>query len=133
MGLPASRQGDGLGEHWPVTGQTATRDPAIVEYASRAARPRRPRDCSSAPTPSRVQTLGGVAVGDPRHVGEISSIARPPGGVEEVPAMLSRLLEEHEIILTEAHDAAPRSLPLAGTQPGDAYHDRADDYGPRRD
>ncbi|MEU0383079.1 Dps family protein [Streptomyces chartreusis] len=56
----------------------------------------------------RVQTLGGVAVGDPRHVAEITSIPRPPDGVEEVPAMLSRLLEAHEAILIEAHDAAAR-------------------------
>ncbi|MFB6878311.1 Dps family protein [Streptomyces sp. NPDC056323] len=57
----------------------------------------------------RVQTLGGVAVGDPRHVAEITSVPRPPDGVEEVPAMLSRLLEAHEIILTDAHDAAARA------------------------
>ncbi|MEV4672992.1 MULTISPECIES: Dps family protein [Actinomadura] len=57
----------------------------------------------------RVQTLGGVAVGDPRHVAEITAVPRPPDGVEEVPAMLSRLLEAHEIILTEAHDAAART------------------------
>ncbi|MFF2964053.1 Dps family protein [Streptomyces sp. NPDC057963] len=57
----------------------------------------------------RVQSLGGVAVGDPRHVAEITSIPRPPDGVEEVPAMLSRLLEAHEIILVEAHDAAART------------------------
>ncbi|MFF3874885.1 Dps family protein [Streptomyces sp. NPDC001978] len=60
----------------------------------------------------RVQTLGGVAVGDPRHVAEITSIPRPPDGVEEVPAMLSRLLEAHETILTEAHDAAARTAEL---------------------
>ena len=41
----------------------------------------------------RVQTLGGVAVGDPRHVAEITTIPRPPNGAEEVVAMLSRLLE----------------------------------------
>jgi starvation-inducible DNA-binding protein len=57
----------------------------------------------------RVQTLGGVAVGDPRHVAEITNIPRPPNGVEEVPAMLSRLLEAHETILEEAHDAANRT------------------------
>lgn len=57
----------------------------------------------------RVQTLGGVAVGDPRHVAEITSIPRPPDGVEEVPAMLSRLLAAHETILTDAHDAAART------------------------
>jgi starvation-inducible DNA-binding protein len=54
----------------------------------------------------RVQTLGGVAVGDPRHVAEITRIPRPPNGAEEVPAMLSRLLEAHELILTDAHEAA---------------------------
>ena len=36
----------------------------------------------------RVQTLGGVAVGDPRQIAEITVIPRPPDGVEEVPAML---------------------------------------------
>src|SRR4051812_40374505 len=33
----------------------------------------------------RVQTLGGVAVADPRHVAEITTIPRPPNGAEEVP------------------------------------------------
>ncbi|MET7748428.1 DNA starvation/stationary phase protection protein [Micromonospora sp. NPDC005367] len=56
----------------------------------------------------RVQTLGGVAVGDPRHVAELTRVPRPPDGVEEVPGMLSRLLEAHEMILTDAHDAAAR-------------------------
>ncbi|MFP1629346.1 Dps family protein [Streptomyces sp. 5K101] len=60
----------------------------------------------------RVQTLGGVAVGDPRHVAEITSIPRPPDGVEEVPGMLGRLLEAHETILVEAHDVAARSAEL---------------------
>ncbi|MGW3121693.1 Dps family protein [Streptomyces sp. NPDC001107] len=57
----------------------------------------------------RVQSLGGVAVADPRHVAEITSIPRPPDGVEEVPAMLSRLLEAHETILIDAHDATART------------------------
>ena len=57
----------------------------------------------------RVQTLGGVAVGDPRHVAEITVVPRPPDGVEEVPAMLSRLIQAHELILTAAHDAASRT------------------------
>ena len=56
----------------------------------------------------RVQTLGGVAVGDPRHVAEITRVPRAPDGCEEVPAMLSRLLEAHELILIDAHDAAAR-------------------------
>jgi starvation-inducible DNA-binding protein len=57
----------------------------------------------------RIQTLGGIAVGDPRHVAEITGVPRAPDGAEEVPAMLSRLLEAHEIILREAHDAAVRA------------------------
>src|ERR1051325_9651460 len=57
----------------------------------------------------RVQTLGGVAVGDPRHVAEITCVSRPPNGVEEVPAMLSRLLEVHETILIHAHEDAARA------------------------
>lgn len=60
----------------------------------------------------RVQTLGGVAVGDPRHVAQITQIDRPPDGAEEVPAMLSRLLEAHETILIDAHDAAKRIAEL---------------------
>ena len=57
----------------------------------------------------RIQTLGGVAVGDPRHVAEITVVPRPPDGAEEVPAMLSRLLEAHETILIACHDAAKRA------------------------
>src|SRR5499426_4624086 len=53
----------------------------------------------------RVQTLGGVAVSDPRHVAEITTVPRPPDGAEEVLAMLSRLLEAHEIIIAKVRDA----------------------------
>ena len=60
----------------------------------------------------RVQTLGGIAVGDPRHVAEITKVPRSPDGCEEVPAMLSRLLEAHELILSDAHDAATRVAAL---------------------
>ncbi|GAA3378885.1 DNA starvation/stationary phase protection protein [Streptomyces sannanensis] len=60
----------------------------------------------------RVQSLGGVAVGDPRHAAEITGVPRPPDGVEEVPAMLSRLLEAHETVLIEARDAATRVAEL---------------------
>ncbi len=49
----------------------------------------------------RVQSLGGIAVSDPRHVAEITKIERPPNGAEEVPEMISRLLEAHEIIIKE--------------------------------
>jgi starvation-inducible DNA-binding protein len=53
----------------------------------------------------RIQTLGGVAVGDPRHAAELTQISRPPNGVEEVPVMLSRLLDAHELIITSVRGA----------------------------
>jgi starvation-inducible DNA-binding protein len=53
----------------------------------------------------RVQTLGGVAIADPRHVAEVTTVPRPPNGAEEVPTMLSRLLEAHEIIIAKVRDA----------------------------
>src|SRR6185503_19416453 len=57
----------------------------------------------------RVQTLGGVTIADPRHVAEVTTIPRPPDGVEEVPAMLSRLLEAHEIIIEKVRDAIKKT------------------------
>jgi len=57
----------------------------------------------------RIQTLGGIAVGDPRHVAEITAIPRPPNGCEEVPAMLSRLLEDHEIIITKVREGIAKT------------------------
>jgi len=38
-------------------------------------------------------------------VAEVTKIKRPPNGVEEVPVMLSRLLEAHELIITELREA----------------------------
>jgi starvation-inducible DNA-binding protein len=57
----------------------------------------------------RVQTLGGVAITDPRHVAEVTKIKRPPNGVEEVPVMLSRLLEAHELIIGELRVAIDKT------------------------
>jgi starvation-inducible DNA-binding protein len=57
----------------------------------------------------RVQMLGGVAIADPRHVEEITTIERAPDGVEEVPAMLARLLSAHESIITAVRAAIERT------------------------
>ena len=57
----------------------------------------------------RVQSLGGIAVGDPRHAAELTRIERPPDGAEEVPAMLSRLLEAHETIIKAVRDAIEKT------------------------
>jgi starvation-inducible DNA-binding protein len=57
----------------------------------------------------RVQMLGGVAIADPRHVAEVTTIERPPDGVEEVGAMLARLLSAHEAIITAVRAAIERT------------------------
>ena len=51
----------------------------------------------------RVQTLGGIAVALPNDVVEMTRIARPPRGREEVPVQLSRLLEALAIVLAGCH------------------------------
>jgi starvation-inducible DNA-binding protein len=53
----------------------------------------------------RVQMLGGVATGMPAAVAKLSRIENPPDGVEEVPAVISRLLEAHEAIITFVNEA----------------------------
>ena len=62
-----------------------------------------------APFKRPIQSLGGVAVGDPRHVAELTRIERAPDGCEEVPSMISRLLLAHESILIDARDAAKKA------------------------
>jgi starvation-inducible DNA-binding protein len=57
----------------------------------------------------RVQSLGAVAVGDPRHAAEITRIARPPNGTEAPPQMIGRLLEAHELIVEAVRDAIERT------------------------
>jgi starvation-inducible DNA-binding protein len=57
----------------------------------------------------RVQMLGGIAVADPRHVAEMTRIARPPNGCEPVPEMLSRTLEAHEQIIGALRDGIERT------------------------
>jgi starvation-inducible DNA-binding protein len=53
----------------------------------------------------RVQSLGGIAVGDPRHAAELTTIPRPPDGAEEVPVMIDRTLAAHEIIIRKVRAA----------------------------
>jgi starvation-inducible DNA-binding protein len=54
----------------------------------------------------RVQTLGGIAVAMPNDVVEMTRIARPPRGREQVPVQLSRLIEGLAVILGESHKLA---------------------------
>jgi len=57
----------------------------------------------------RVQVLGGVAIAMAGDVAELTQIEKPPRGREEVPVQVSRLLEAHEHILTEARTFARRA------------------------
>src|SRR3954449_13368548 len=54
----------------------------------------------------RVQVLGGVAIAMGGDVAELTHVEKPPRGREEVPVQVSRLLEAHEHILTEARTLA---------------------------
>jgi starvation-inducible DNA-binding protein len=53
----------------------------------------------------RVETLGGVSVVVPHDVAEKTKIPRAPIDREELPVQLSRLIEAHEIVLKECHEA----------------------------
>ena len=55
----------------------------------------------------RVQSLGGIAVGDPRHAAELTCIERAPDGAEEVTGILDRLLAAHEAVLERIREAIP--------------------------
>jgi len=53
----------------------------------------------------RVQSLGGIAVGDPRHAAELTTVPRPPDGAEEVQVMIDRTLRAHETIIKKVRAA----------------------------
>ncbi|HEY8818363.1 MAG TPA: DNA starvation/stationary phase protection protein [Candidatus Limnocylindrales bacterium] len=57
----------------------------------------------------RVQSLGGISVGDPRHAAELTTIDRPPNGAEDVPAMIHRLLNAHETVLEKVRAAIDKT------------------------
>jgi starvation-inducible DNA-binding protein len=57
----------------------------------------------------RIQLLGGLAIAMSADVAEMTKIERPPKGREEVPVQISRLLEAHELIITESRDFAEKA------------------------
>jgi starvation-inducible DNA-binding protein len=54
----------------------------------------------------RIQLLGGVSIAMGPDVGEVTRVARPPRGREEVPVQIARLLEAHKLIMQDCHDIA---------------------------
>lgn len=60
----------------------------------------------------RVQLLGGLAIAMAADVAETTQIERPPRGREEVPVVISRLLDAHQIIIRECRELGERSSKL---------------------
>lgn len=60
----------------------------------------------------RIQMLGGVAIAMAPDVAETTKIERPPRGREEVPVVISRLLDAHEIIVRQCRQLAERAATL---------------------
>lgn len=57
----------------------------------------------------RIQMLGGVSIAMAHDIAETTRLERPPKGREEVPVIISRLLEGHKIILDDARKLAKRA------------------------
>jgi starvation-inducible DNA-binding protein len=57
----------------------------------------------------RIQMLGGISLAMAADVAETTQIARPPRGREEVPVQLSRLLDAHQIIISDCRELARRA------------------------
>ena len=60
----------------------------------------------------RVQLLGGLAIAMAPDVAETTQIERPPRGREEVPVVLSRLLDAHQIVIRDSRKLADRATKL---------------------
>jgi starvation-inducible DNA-binding protein len=60
----------------------------------------------------RIQLLGGLAIAMAADVAETTRIERPPRGREEVPVVISRLLDAHQIIIEQCRELAERSSKL---------------------
>jgi starvation-inducible DNA-binding protein len=60
----------------------------------------------------RIQLLGGVSLAMAADIAETTQIERPPRGREEVPVQLSRLLDAHQVIISEARPLARRASEL---------------------
>jgi len=60
----------------------------------------------------RIQLLGGLAIAMAHDVAETTKIERPPRGREEVPAVISRLLDAHQTIIRQCRELAERSSTL---------------------
>lgn len=60
----------------------------------------------------RIQLLGGISIAIAADVAETTQIERAPRGREEIPVQLSRLLEDHQIIIRQTRTLARRASEL---------------------
>ena len=57
----------------------------------------------------RIQLLGGISLAMAHDVAETTKIERPPRGREEVPVQISRLLDAHQVIISQCRKLAKRA------------------------
>jgi starvation-inducible DNA-binding protein len=60
----------------------------------------------------RIQLLGGISIAMAADVAETTRIERPPRGREEVPVLLSRLVDAHQTIISLVRRVARRASEL---------------------
>jgi starvation-inducible DNA-binding protein len=57
----------------------------------------------------RIQILGGLAIAMAHDVAETTRIERPPKGREEAPVQISRLLDAHQVIISQCRELAEKA------------------------
>ncbi len=60
----------------------------------------------------RIQLLGGISIAMAADVAETTRIERPPKGREEVPVQISRLIDAHQLIISDVRKFARRASEL---------------------
>ena len=60
----------------------------------------------------RIQLLGGISIAMAADVAETTRIQRPPRGREEVPVQISRLVDAHQVIVSQVREMAGRATKL---------------------
>lgn len=89
--------------HWNMRGHTFYQLHLLMDEHAKA------QDALIDTIAERIQTLGAIAVGDPRHVAELTTIERAPDGAEDIPNVLTRLLDAHERIVVAAREVAEQA------------------------
>jgi starvation-inducible DNA-binding protein len=67
----------------------------------------------------RIQLLGGISIAMAHDVAETTKIPRPPKGREEVPVQLYRLLDAHQVIISQCRELAERADKLGDDSTND--------------